>query len=79
MATHFIAYVLKLMKEKHISKLLCKSTLKEFNTSNNNQLIERNPIPIKVPTIESDFLIQKANGDDGIMVEGTLTHYISCC
>jgi hypothetical protein len=29
--------------------------------------------------IESEFLIQKANRDDGIMVEGTLTHYISRC
>jgi hypothetical protein len=55
MATRFIAYVLKLTKEKYIVKSLCKSTLKEFSTSNNNQLIKRNSISIKV--IESDFLI----------------------
>ena len=79
MATRFIAYVPKPTKEKHISKSLCKSTLKEFSTSNNNQLIKRNPVPIKVSAIESDFLIQKVNGDDGIMVEGTLTHHISRC
>ena len=53
--------------------------LKEFSTSNNNQLIERNPVPIKVSAIESDFLIQKVNRDDRIMVEGILRHLISCC
>jgi hypothetical protein len=57
MATRFIAYIPKLMKEKHISKSLYKSMLKEFSTSNNNQPIEWNPIPIKVSAIESDFLI----------------------
>jgi hypothetical protein len=55
MATRFIAYVPKPTKENHISKSLCKSTLKEFSTSDNN------------------------HGDDGIMVEGMLTHHISCC
>jgi hypothetical protein len=50
-ATCFIAYILKLMKEKHIIKF----------------------------AIEGEFLIQKANRDDGIMVEGTLTHHISRC
>jgi hypothetical protein len=56
-ATYFITYVLKLTKEKHISKLLCKSMLKDFSTFNNNQLIKRNPVPIKISAIESDFLI----------------------
>ena len=79
MATRFITYVPKPTKEKHISKSLCKSTLKEFSTSDNNQPIERNPMPVKVSAIESDFLIQKVNGDDGIMVEGILTHHISRC
>ena len=79
MATRFIAYLPKLTKEKHISKSLCKSTLKEFSTSNNNQPIERNPMPIKVSAIESDFLIQKVNKDDAIMVQGTLAHYIYRC
>lgn len=79
MATHFIAYVPKPTKEKHISKSLCKSMLKEFNTSDNNQPIERNPMPIKVSAIESGFLIQKVNRNDRIMVEGILTYYISHC
>ena len=79
MATRFIAYVPKPTKEKHISKSLCKSTFKEFSTSDNNRPIERNPVPVKVSAIESDFLIQKVNRDDGIMVEGILTHHISRC
>jgi hypothetical protein len=79
MAARFITYVPKPTKEKHISKLLCKSTLKEFSTSNNSQLIKRNPVPVKVSAIESDFLIQKVNRDNGIIVEGILIHYISCC
>jgi hypothetical protein len=79
MATHFIAYVPKPTKENHISKSLCKSTLKEFSTSDNNQPIERNPMPVKVSTIESDFLIPKVNGEDGIIVEGILIHHISYC
>jgi hypothetical protein len=57
MATRFITYVLKPTKTKDNSKLLFKSTLKEFSTSNNNQLLTRNLLPIKVSTIESDFLI----------------------
>ena len=79
MATRFINYVPKPTKEKHISKSLCKSTLKEFSTSDNNQPIEQNPMPVKVSAIDSDFLIQKVNGDDVIMVEGILTHHISRC
>jgi hypothetical protein len=34
---------------------------------------------IKVSATKSDFLIQKVNGDDGIMVEGILTRHISRC
>ena len=79
MATRFIAYDLKLMKEKYISKSLCKSTLKEFGTSNNNQSIKRNPLPVRVSAMESDSLTQKVNRDDRIMIEGTLTHYIYHC
>jgi hypothetical protein len=78
-ATCFIAYVPKLTKEKHIIKLLYKSILKEFSTSDNNQPIEQNPVSVKVSAIESDFLIQKVNRDDRIMVEGILIHHISCC
>jgi hypothetical protein len=29
--------------------------------------------------MESDFLTQKVNGGDGIMLEGTLTHHIYRC
>jgi hypothetical protein len=32
------------------------------------QLLMRNPLPIKVSIIESDFLIQKVIRNDGIMV-----------
>jgi hypothetical protein len=79
MATRFIAYVPKPTKEKHISKSLCKSTLKDFSTSDNNQPIERNPMPVRISAIESDFLIQEVNGNDGMMVQGTLTQYIYRC
>jgi hypothetical protein len=79
MATRFIAYVPKPTKEKHVGESLYKSTHKEFSTSDNNQLIEQNPAPDKVSATESDFLIQKVNGDDGIVVESILTHYISRC
>jgi hypothetical protein len=79
MATRFIAYVPKPTKEKHIGKSLCKNTLKEFSTSDNNQPIERNSVPVKVSAIESDFLIRKVNADDGVMIEGTLPHHISRC
>ena len=77
MATRFIAYVPKPTKEKHISKSFCKNTLKELSTSN-NQPIEQNPLPVRVSPMESNFLIQE-NGDDGIIVEGTLTHHIYRC
>jgi hypothetical protein len=72
-------YVPKPTKEKHSSKPLYKTTLKEFSTSNNNQPIKRNHLPIRVSAIESDFLMQKLNGDDEIMIEGTLTHCMYCC
>jgi hypothetical protein len=77
--TYFITYVLKLTKTKDNSKPLFKSTLKELSTSNNNQLLTRNLLPVKVSTIECDFLIQKANGNDGMTIQGTLTHYFYRC
>jgi hypothetical protein len=79
MTTRFIAYVPKPTKEKHIIKSLCKSTLKEFSTSDNNQSMERHLLPVRVSAIESDFLTQKVNGDDGIVLEGTLKHHIYRC
>jgi hypothetical protein len=36
MATYFITYVPKPIKEKHISKSLYKSMFKEFSTLDNN-------------------------------------------
>jgi hypothetical protein len=79
MTTRFITYVPKPTKTKDSSKPLCKSTLKEFSTSDSNQLPTRNPLPVKVSAMENDFLIQKANGNDGIMVQGTPAHYIYRC
>jgi hypothetical protein len=79
MATRFITYVPKPTKAIHSSKPLCKSTLKEFSTSDNNQPTTQNPLPVKVSAIESDFLIQKVNRDDAIIVEGILTYHISRC
>jgi hypothetical protein len=77
MATRFIAYLPKPTKEKHISKSLCKSILKEFSTFDNNQLIKQNPILVKVSAIKSDFLIQKVNSDNTIIVKGILTlHFL---
>lgn len=79
MTTRFITYVPKLTKAIHSSKPLCKSTLKEFSTSDNNQLSTRNPLPVKVSAMETAFLMQKVNGNDGMMVQGTLAHYIYHC
>jgi hypothetical protein len=79
MTTRFITYVPKPTKAIDRSKPLCKSTLKEFSTLDNNQLSTRNPLPVKVSVMESDFLIQKANGNDGILVQGTPAHYIYRC
>ena len=70
-ATRFITYVPKPTKEKHISKSLCKSTLKDFSTSNNNQPIQRNPMPVKIPAMESDSFIQGVNRNDRLIVQGT--------
>ena len=47
MASRFIAYVSKPTKEKHGSKPLGKS--------GNSRQIERNPMPIGVSAIDSDF------------------------
>jgi len=78
MTTRFITYVPKLTKMKDNSKPLFKSTLKELGTSDNNQLLTRNLLPVKVSAIESD-LIQKANGNDGMTIQGTLAHYFYYC
>jgi hypothetical protein len=63
-ASCFIAYIPKPTKEKYSSKLLYKS--------NNSQQIERNPIPIRMPAINSNLLAQKYNSSNRIIVEGIL-------
>jgi hypothetical protein len=68
MTTHFITYILKPTIVKDNSKPLCKSTLKELSTLENHQLLTRNLLLVKVSVIESNFLIQKANGNDGMLV-----------
>jgi hypothetical protein len=70
MANRFIPYVLKPTNEKHSSKPPCKSILKQPSTVNNSQQIERNSTPIRAPTVDSDLLMQKVNGDDRIIAKG---------
>jgi hypothetical protein len=79
MATCFITYVPKPTKTIDYSKLLYKSMLKEFSTSDNNQLSIQNPLPVKVSAIESNFLIQKANRNNKILVQGIPVYYIYRC
>jgi hypothetical protein len=71
MASRFIAYVPKPTKEKHGSKPLYKS--------GNSRQIERNPVPIEVPAIDSNLLPQKYNSSDRIIVEGILIQHILLC
>jgi hypothetical protein len=79
MTTCFITYVPKPTKTKDSSKPLCKSSLKELSTSDNNQLPTQNPLPVKVSDMEGDFLTQKANGNDEVMAQGTRARYIYRC
>jgi hypothetical protein len=70
MANRFIPYVLKPTNEKHSSKPLCKNVPKQLSTVDSSQQIERNSAPIKAPTVDSDLLMQKVNGNGGIMAKG---------
>ena len=70
MANRFIPYVPKPTNEKHSSKPPCKSVPKQPSTVDSSQQIERNSAPIRAPTVDSDLLMQKVNGDDGIMARG---------
>jgi hypothetical protein len=70
MANRFIPYVPKPTNEKHSSKPPCKSVPKQPSTVDSSQQIERNSAPIRAPTMDSDLLMQKVNGDDGIMARG---------
>jgi hypothetical protein len=57
MANRFIPYVPKPMNEKCSSKPLRKNVPKEFSTLNDTQQTERNSVPIRVPTADSDLPI----------------------
>ena len=70
MANRFIPYVPKPTNEKHSSKPPCKSVPKQPSTVGSSQQIERNSAPIRAPAEDSDLLMQKVNGDDGIMARG---------
>jgi hypothetical protein len=67
MASRFIPYVPKPTNEKYSNKLLCKNVPK--------QQVKRNSMPIRVSAIDSDLLMQKVNGDNGIIVKGTLIQH----
>ena len=62
MANRFIPYVPKPTNEKHSSKPPCKNVPKQPSTVDSSRQIKRN--------MDSDLLMQKVNGDDGIMARG---------
>jgi hypothetical protein len=43
------------MDEKYSSKLVRKNVPKEFSTLDDTQQTERNSVPIRVPTVDSDL------------------------
>jgi hypothetical protein len=77
MANRFIPYVPKLMNEKHSSKPPCKNVPKQPSTVDSSQQIERNSTLIRTSAVDNDLLMQKVNGDNGIMAKGILIHHIS--
>jgi hypothetical protein len=74
MANRFIPYVPKPTNEKYSSNPLRKNVPKEFSTFDGSQQTERNSMPIRVFTVDSDLPMQKVN--EGIIVGGTLTQHI---
>lgn len=60
-----IPYVPKPANERHSSKPHCKS----------GRQIECNSVPIKACAVDIDIPTQKANRDDGIIVEDMLTQH----
>jgi hypothetical protein len=74
MANCFTPYVPRPTNEKCSSKLPCKSVPKQPSTVDSSQQIERNSVPIRAPTVESDLLMQKVNRYDGIMARGIRTY-----
>jgi hypothetical protein len=72
MANRFIPYVPKPTNEEHSSKPLCKNLPKQLSTVDSSRQIERNSVSIRASAVDSDLLMQKVNGDDGITVKGTL-------
>jgi hypothetical protein len=79
MANRFIPYVPKPTNEKYSSKPLCKNVPKQPSTVDSSGQIKRNSVPIRASAVDSDVPTQKVNGDNGIMVGGTLTLHISSC
>ncbi len=74
----FIPYEPKLTILKHNNKPLCKNLPKEFSTVDNSRQIERNPVPIRVSTIDA-LLMQRVNREGGITVEGMPVQPILLC
>ena len=72
MANRFIPYIPKPTSGKYSSKPLCKNVPKQPSTIDSSWQIERNSMPIRASAMESDLPLQEVNGDDGIMVGGTL-------
>ena len=79
MANRFIPYVPKPTNEKQSNKPLCKNLPKQPSTIDSSQHIKWNSTPIRASAMDSDLLMQKVNGDDGIMVEGTLIQHNLWC
>ena len=70
MANCVIPYVPKPTNEKYSSKPLCKNVPKQPSTIDSSRQIERNSVPIRASAMDSDLLMQKANGGDLIIVRG---------
>jgi hypothetical protein len=70
MANRFIPYVPKPTSGKYSSKPLCKNVPKQPSTVDSSRQIERNSAPIRASAVDSDLLMQKVNGGDGIMAGG---------
>ena len=73
MATRFIPYVYKPTNAKYSNKPLYKSM--PIDTFHNSRQNEQNSRPI-MSAVDGDLLMQKVNGDDGIIVKGTLTQHV---
>jgi hypothetical protein len=52
---------------------------REFGVFYDSLQVERNSLPMRVFAVNSDMLMQKVNGDNGIIVGGMLTQRILPC